>query len=237
LLWPENSLLAYRNALALGVDLLETDVHLTADGEVIVLHDPTLERTTTGAGAVRDARRADLAPLRLRARDGSATEEPIPTLDQLLALLGPAKRELLLEIKVGPQRRPYDGIEALTLARVRAAGALDRVVVMAFEADTLRRVRALEPAVRLALIVSRNRVTGDGGGPETPVRWATEVGATHLAIDHRVVDAGVVAAAHRAGVKVAAWTVNDEPDLRRVLDLGVDVVITDRPDLALRLRR
>jgi glycerophosphoryl diester phosphodiesterase len=237
LLWPENSLLAYRNALSLGVDLLETDVHLTADGEVVVLHDPTLERTTTGAGAVRDARRTDLALLRLRARDGSATQEPIPTLDQLLALLRPGPHELLLEIKVGPQRQPYAGIEAETLARVRAAGVLDRVVVMAFEADTLRRVRALEPSVRLALIVSRTRVTGDGGGPDTPARWAIEAGATHLAIDHRVIDAGVVASAHRAGLKIAAWTVNDESDLRRVLDLGVDVVITDRPDLALRLRR
>jgi glycerophosphoryl diester phosphodiesterase len=88
-LWPENSLLAYRGALALGVDLLETDVHLTADGEVVVLHDPTLDRTTTGAGPVRDARRVDLAPLRLRARDGSATQEPIPTLGELLALLRP----------------------------------------------------------------------------------------------------------------------------------------------------
>ena len=236
-LWPENSLLAYRGALALGVDLLETDVHLTADGEVVVLHDPTLDRTTTGAGPVRDARRADLAPLRLRASDGSATQEPLPTLVELLALLRPGPAELLLEIKVGPQRQPYPGIEAKTLAHVRAAGVLDRVIVMAFEAETLRRVRALDPQVRMALLVSRSRVTGEGGGPAAPVRWATEAGATHLGIDHRVVEAGVVAAARHAGLKVAVWTVNDESDLRRVLDLGVDVVITDRPDLALRQRR
>jgi glycerophosphoryl diester phosphodiesterase len=165
------------------------------------------------------------------------TQEPIPTLDQLLGLVGPAARDLLLEIKVDPQRRPYPGIEELTLARVRAAGVVDRVIVMAFEMETLRRVRALEPRVRLALLVSRSRFTGEGGGPETLVRWATDADATHLGVDHRVVDAPVVAAVHRSGLKIAAWTVNDESDLRRVLDLGVDVVITDRPDLALSLRR
>ena len=80
LLWPENSLLAFRNALALGTDLLELDVHLTADGELVVIHDPTLERTSTGTGAVGGARLADLAGTRLRARDGAVTDEPVPTL-------------------------------------------------------------------------------------------------------------------------------------------------------------
>ena len=66
-LWPENSLRAFRGALVLGVDFLETDLHLTADGEVVVVHDPTLERTTTGAGPVRDRTLADLGRVRLRA--------------------------------------------------------------------------------------------------------------------------------------------------------------------------
>jgi glycerophosphoryl diester phosphodiesterase len=76
-LWPENSLLAFRSALALGVDALELDLHLTADGEVVVLHDPTLERTSTGRGAVRDARLADLASVRLKTREGAATVERV----------------------------------------------------------------------------------------------------------------------------------------------------------------
>jgi glycerophosphoryl diester phosphodiesterase len=236
LLWPENSLLAFRNALSLGVDFLEADVHLSADGQVIVLHDPTLDRTTTGRGAVRDVRLADLAPLRLRAGDGRATEEPIPTLAQLLAVFGDSRAQLLLEIKIGPGRRRYPEVEEKTLASIRAAGVGERLIVTSFDADTLSRVRALEPTMRTALLVSRSRVERDGVPAATAVRWATEVGAFQLGIEHRSLDAEVVAAARRSGLKVAAWTVNEESDIRRVLALGADVIITDRPDLALRLR-
>jgi glycerophosphoryl diester phosphodiesterase len=235
LLWPENSLLAFRNALALGTDLLELDVHLTADGELVVIHDPTLERTSTGTGAVGGARLADLAGTRLRARDGAVTDEPVPTLAQVLDLLRPGRAELLLEIKVDPARRPYAGIEEKTLALVSARGLRERTVVMAFESDTLRRVRALDPNIRTTMLVGRSRVDRERATASTVVGWARDVGATSLGVDHRALDAPLVAAARQAGLRVAAWTVNTEPDIRRVLDLGVDVVISDQPDLALRL--
>ena len=235
LLWPENSLLAFRSALALGADLLELDVHLTRDGELVVIHDPTLERTSTGTGAVATARLADLAGARLRARDGAVTDEPVPTLAQVLDLLRPTRAELLLEIKVDPARRGYAGIEDKTLALVNAKGLRERTVVMAFEADTLRRVRALDAGIRTTMLVSRSRVERERAVASTVVGWATEVGATSLGVDHRVVEAPLVAAARQAGLRLAAWTVNTEADIRRMLDLGVDVVISDQPDLALRL--
>ena len=235
LLWPENSLLAFRNALALGVDLLELDVHLTSDGEVVVIHDPTLERTSTGTGAVAAARLADLSGTRLRARDGPVTAEPVPTLAQVLDVLRPTQAELLLEIKIDAARRPYAGIEEKTLALVNAKGLRERTVVMAFEPDTLRRVRALDAGIRTTMLVSRSRVERERAAAPTVVGWATEVGATSLGVDHRVVDAPLVTAARQAGLRMAAWTVNTEPDIRRILDLGVDVVISDQPDLALRL--
>jgi glycerophosphoryl diester phosphodiesterase len=235
LLWPENSLLAFRNALALGVDLLETDVHLTADGEVVVLHDPTLERTTTGRGPVREATLAELAAHRLRTREGTPTDEPIPTLAGLLDLLGPARAELLLEIKAGPGGQRYPGIEEKILGLVRARGLPARTVVMAFQPETVRRVRELEPTIRTALLIGRARGEPERGWPAEFVRRAREVGATHLGLNHRLLDGDVVAAARRAGIAVAAWTVNEEPEMQRVIGLGVDVLITDQPDLARRL--
>lgn len=235
LLWPENSLLAFRNALALGADLVELDVHLTRDDEVVVIHDPTLERTTTGTGAVGTARLADLAGARLRTRDGVAADEPVPTLAQVLDLLRSTRAELLLEIKVDPSRRPYAGIEERTLALLGARGLRERTVVMAFEPDTLRRVRALDAGIRTTMLVSRSRVERERAAAPTVARWATEVAATSLGVDHRVVDAALVAAAREAGLRLAAWTVNTEADIRRMLDLGVDIVISDQPDLALRL--
>jgi glycerophosphoryl diester phosphodiesterase len=235
LLWPENSLLAFRNALALGVEFLETDVHLTADGEVVVLHDATLDRTTTGRGAVSSAKLADLAGIRLKAADGGVTGERIPRLAELLDLLAPSSAQLLLEIKVGVARTAYSGMEEKVLGLVRARGLRDRVFIMAFEEATLARARALDAEIRTVFLVSRGRVQASGVAPREAVRWATAVRATVLGIDHRAIDADVVAAARAAGVLVAAWTVNDESDLRRVLGLGVDVVISDRPDLARRV--
>jgi glycerophosphoryl diester phosphodiesterase len=235
LLWPENSLLAFRSALALGADWLETDVHLTADGQVVVLHDPTLERTTTGRGAVHDVPLAGLSTLRLRAADGTPTDEPVPTLAQVLEVLAGARAGLLLEIKVDGAGRRYPGIEEACLALVRARGLLGRTLVMAFQADTVRRVRELEPAARTVLLVGRGRTQRERADAAEAVRLAREAGAAWLGINHRLLDPAVVAAAREAHVAVAAWTVNQEPDIHRVLELGVDLVISDRPDLALRL--
>jgi glycerophosphoryl diester phosphodiesterase len=235
LLWPENGLTAFGKALELGADLLELDVHLTADGEVVVIHDATLDRTTTAMGPVAGVSLAQLASVYLRARDGRVTADGVPTLAQVLDLLRPGKVELLLEIKVDSSRRRYPGIEEKTLALVSARGLRERVVVMAFEPPTVSRVRELDPTIRTALLVSRGRVDRERARPEDLVRWARDVGATHLGVEHRAVDAALVSAARAAGLRLGAWTVNEEADIRRVLDLGVDVVISDRPDLALRL--
>ena len=104
-LWPENSLTAFRGALGLGVDLVELDVHQTRDGEVVVVHDPTLERTTTGRGAVRELTWAELSPVIVR----GTTDERLPRLAEVLALLQPTPVGLLLEIKTGPGGERYPG--------------------------------------------------------------------------------------------------------------------------------
>lgn len=236
-LWPENSLLAFRSALALGVDALELDLHLTADGEVVVLHDPTLERTSTGHGPVRDARLADLASARLKTREGAETAERVPTLAQVLDLVAQSSSELLPEIKVDAHRQRYDGIEEKVLALIRARGLLARATIQAFQADTIRRLRELEPAVRTMLLVGRGDVERDRARPAEAVRRARELGATDLGMNHRLIDADVVAAARAAGIRLSAWTVTDESDIRRMIDLGVDLVMSDRPDLAKRLAR
>ncbi len=235
-LWPENSLLAFRNALTLGVDLLETDVHLTADGEVVIVHDPTLDRTTTGQGPVAAVRGPELSTLRLKARDGTVTGEPVPRLVQLLDLLRPAAAELLLEIKVGATGQRYPAIEEKVLALVRERDLLPRTVIMAFEAETVRRVRDLEPRARTLLLIGRGAVQRERVWPAEMVQRAKAAGAGGVGINHRLLDVDVMEAARKAGIWVAAWTVNDEADVRRVLALGVDVVITDRPEVALRLR-
>jgi glycerophosphoryl diester phosphodiesterase len=234
-LWPENSLLAFRSAIALGVDFLELDLHLTSDGEVIVLHDPTLERTTTGKGAVGDLKLADLAPVRLRTRDGAVTGEPVPTFAALLDLAAPASVGLLPEIKVDAKKQRYPGIEEKVLGLLRARGLLERVTIQSFQPETIRRLRELNPAGRTMLLVTRGDVERDRARPAEAVRRAREVGATDLGMNHRLIDADVIAAARAAGIRLSAWTVNEESDLRLMIDLGADIVMSDRPDVARRL--
>ena len=234
-LWPENSLLAFRSALALGVDALELDLHLTADGEVVVLHDPSLDRTSTGTGAVRDLKLADLAAVRLKSREGAVTAERVPTFAQVLDLVAPTSAELLPEIKVDANRQRYDGIEGKVLALIRARGLLSRTTIQAFQVETIRRLRELEPKARTMLLVARGDVERDRARPAEAVRRARELGATDLGMNHRLIDTDVMNAARAAGIRVAAWTPNEEADIRRMVDLGVDMVMSDRPDLAKRL--
>ena len=234
-LWPENSLLAFRSALALGVDALEFDLHLTADGEVVVLHDPTLDRTSTGNGSVRDLKLANLADIRLKTREGAVTGERVPTFAQVLDLVAPTSAEILPEIKVNANRQRYDGIEEKVLALIRARSLMARTTIQAFQVETIRRVRELEPQARTMLLVARGDVERDRARPAEAVRRARELGATDLGMNHRLLDADVMSAARAAGIRVSAWTVNEEADIRRMIDLGVDVVMSDRPDLAKRL--
>ena len=248
-LWPENSLRAFRESLALGVDLLELDVHLSADGHVVVIHDPTLDRTTDGRGPVVERTVAELAGVRLRGPDGEVTDERVPTLEAVLGLVAPTSAGLLLEVK-GPTPRvnvlyeraegdvritpgpEYPGLVERTLALVRQASMLRRVNVMGFSPDVVTRTRALESGVPSTFLVSASHVRYVGAPAEAAIAWAVRLGASDAGLEHTLADAPVMAAARAAGVRVGVWTVNDEPAMRRVIALGVDVLTSDRPDIA-----
>jgi glycerophosphoryl diester phosphodiesterase len=252
LLWPENSLRAFRESIALGVDLVEMDVHLSADGEVVVIHDPTLDRTTDATGPVGARTAAELGRVRLRGPDGALTDERVPTLAEVLSLAAPSRVGLLVELKgpaahvdaiyeragddvrisAGPE---YPGLVERTIALVGEASMLTRVNVMAFNPDVVLRVRALEPALATTFLVSELHVMLAQARPEDAVAWAARLGATHAGLQYRLASRQVVDSARAAGVQLGVWTVNDELAMRQLCDLGVDVLTTDRPDLARRL--
>ncbi len=230
-LWPENSLAAVRGALTLGVDLVELDVHLTRDGEVVVIHDPTLDRTTTGHGAVRDHTWAELAGLSLRGAAG----EGVPRLADVLALVAASPAGLLVEVKVGPDGARYAGIEEKVLALLETGNMLGRTAVMAFQWETLARLRALSPTVRLTGLLGRAAAAEPGGVGAAAARLAA-LKANDLGIERTLLSTEAVEAARRAGLTIGVWTLNEAAELRAALAAGVDYVTTDRPDLALRLR-
>jgi glycerophosphoryl diester phosphodiesterase len=233
LLWAENSLLAFRNALALGADFLELDVHLTRDGEVVVIHDATLDRTTTGTGAVRARTLAELGALRLRDRGGAALEERIPTLDEVVALALAGKRQILLEIKTDERRERYPGIEEKVFAVLDRHRYTPFTVVMAFEGATWRRVRQLRPDARVAALYSARMLAAAAVVPELAA--LRRAGVTFVGLDQALVTAEVAKQARLAGLTLGVWTVNEREAIARFIEQGVAVVITDRPDLAREL--
>jgi glycerophosphoryl diester phosphodiesterase len=230
-LWPENSLTAFRGAIGLGVDLVELDVHQTKDGEVVVIHDPTLDRTTTGHGAVRDFTWAELGAVTVR---GTA-DERLPRLAEVLALLRPSPVGLLLEIKSAPAGGRYPGIEERVLALLQAAEMTDRTRVMAFDWAILERLRALSPTVRLTGLLAQ-RGSERAGGVDGVVPRLRALGGNDVGIERTLLGPDTVRTVHAAGLSIGVWTVNDPEDLRRALAAGVDYVTTDQPDVALGLR-
>ena len=230
---PENTIPAFDRGLALGADGLELDVHLSRDGVVVVHHDPWLDRTTDASGPIGARSAADLARVNACAgfvRAGGVWDgDPagIPTLIDVLRRY--AGTRFIVEIK-----GPSPVLARAVVAAVGEAGVADRVCIGGFRLRALRAVRradhslatsAAQVEVRLALYASRL------GLPAWPRRYAAfqvpeRSGAT------RIVSPRFVRLAHQAHLAVQVWTVNELADMRRLLDWGIDALITDRPDVA-----
>jgi len=231
---PENTLAAFEAGLAAGADGLEFDVRLSLDGEAVLMHDPTLERTTDGAGPVDRRTAAELARLDAGCRferDGAfpfaARGIGVPSLKDVLGRHGAIS--LILELK-SPDAR----LARAVVDEIRAAGAASRVTIGSFQKGALDAVRALDPAIRTGADTDdvRNGLDGRGDRPIFDAFQVPEVFA-----GRRVVTPEFIARAHAAGVVVMVWTVNLPDDMRRLLEWGVDGLITDRPDLAVPLVR
>jgi glycerophosphoryl diester phosphodiesterase len=233
LLWPENSLLAFENALKLGVAYLECDVHLTRDDEVVVLHDATLDRTSTGRGAVGELTLNDIRRVRLcSGPEARPIDQAPPTLADLLSLVT-GRAQLLVEIKPS-KSGPYQGIEERVLARIESHQMLADTLVMAFDPRHLERLHVLHSTVRLGGLLSARQVSEGRSVAELFDHVAAVKGA-FVGLQHTLVDAQVMEMARQRGMMVGVWTVNDEGAMRRALELGVDILISDRPDVAMEL--
>lgn len=217
---PENTLAGFRRALEAGVARVELDLHLSRDGELVVIHDPDLGRTTDGRGSVRSHDAAALWELDAR-RGGPAWPERqgVPRLEQVLdACPGIVHYQLECKSLPAPDRPAL----AERLAALFAARDLYmRATVTSFDAGLLLAVRAREPRIRLGLAADRSR-------PD-PVQRALDIGAEMLALGWKLCSSARIARAHAAGLAVSAWTVNEEALARTLQARGVDSVITDFP--------
>ncbi len=240
-LWPSNTMLAFENSVALGADVLDTDMHLTKDGVLVLMHDQTVDRTTDGTGALRDLTLAEIKQLDAGydfSTDGGQTtpfrgqDLTVPTLEELFTAF-PTKR-FGIEIK---QTAPVPTAQKFC-AVIRQYHLENSVLVSSFRQENMDAFRAecpevatsaTENEVRFFYVLFRVGLSGLVTPNYNSFQVPEESGGL------LILSPQFVQAAHARNVPVQPWTINDEDDLRRILSLGVDGINTDNPDRLLGL--
>ena len=230
-LWPENSLLAFRKALAWPAEQVEFDVHASAEGEPVVIHDATLDRTTDGSGPVHDFSWPELQRLRVRGTGG----ECLPHLAQTAALIGPSAQRLRLEVKADGQGRPYPGLVNRCACLLDGMGMRRRTILMSFEKPSVIEAAALGGFEQVVWLVGGHMLRGMT--PMETVAECRELGATEVGVHITGASEALLAALRGSGLRLSVWGANHAASIERALTLGVDLLATDDPPLAIALRR
>ena len=239
-LWPENTLYAFEHAVEMGVNVLEMDIHSTRDGALVVMHDSTVDRTTDGTGPIQAFTLAELELLDAGYNWSDDDDQTfpfrgqaitVPTVEQVLAAFPDARMNI--EIK---QSQPSIAVPFCQLLRDR--GMVERVLVASFDTATIQEFRRACPGVATTAGEGEVRVLfalnlAFLGAIYSPPAEAVQV--PEYSGNLHVVTERFVATAQARNMDVHVWTVNDVGDMQRFLDLGVDGIITDRPDLLMDL--
>jgi glycerophosphoryl diester phosphodiesterase len=222
---PENTLASFASALALGADFVEFDVQLTRDGHVVVIHDPTLERTTDGAGRVADRTLAEMRAVSAGypARFGDAYRgERVPTLSEVLGMLRD-RAIAMIEIKHDSVTADAEGgIEAHTIAEIRKAGMEKQAALISFSRTALRRCRAIAPEIPRGHLFLRAEV-GE------VLAAARETGSTVVLPEKGMLSTELRDRAREAGVKLATWVVDDPAELPALAAFDLYGIGSNRP--------
>jgi len=214
--WPENTMPAFEAAVALGYRYLETDVHVTADGVLCAFHDDRLDRVTDRTGVIAELPWSEVR----RAKVGGA--EAIPLLEDLLGTWPEAR------VNIDPKHDSSVDALAAVLSRT---GSVERVCIGAFSDRRLARLRALL-GPRLCTSLGPKAIARLRAASLAPTRGALPGACVQVPPSYHgapIVDERFLRAAHRRGMPVHVWTVDEPDEMRRLLDLGVDGIMTDRP--------
>ncbi len=221
---PENTLAAFERAIQVGVDAVEVDVRSTRDGALVVLHDPLLDRTTDRDGPVHE-----MSLEQVREADAGGWFGPefvgqkVPILAEVLDLM---RRRALVVIEI-----KADHLAEAVLRVVDDLVVADQVVIQSFSFETLRRVKAIDPAAPTALLVGNLPTSPSRMRARRMVREVLSLGANILNIWHATLTPAFFEEVRKRGLTVWTWTVDEEVVLRDVVQMGVQGVATNRPDL------
>ena len=224
---PENTLEAFRLAMEQGADGMELDVHLTKDGEVVVIHDETLDRTSNGHGNVRDYTLEELKKFSFHNHMEKYQGVQIPTLKEALNLVKNSRIKVNIELKTGIYW--YEGIEEKTMDIVKTMGMEDRVIYSSFNHYSIQKVLEQNSDAETAYLFSDVPLNMEKYAKDTGVK------GLHPAVYHLKM-ADFLETYMKSGLKVRVWTVNNKEDMKMFMDAGVDAVITNYPKVSVELR-
>ncbi|HIT91051.1 MAG TPA: glycerophosphodiester phosphodiesterase [Candidatus Merdenecus merdavium] len=225
---PENTLEAFSLAMEQGAEGIELDVQLTKDGEVVVIHDETIDRTSNGKGAVRDYTLKELKALSFHNHMDEYQGVKIPTLREVLELVKPGKMEVNIELKTGIYW--YPDIEEKTIQIVKETGMENRIIYSSFNHYSIQKVLEKNADAETAYLYSDVILNVDKYAKETGI-----VGL-HPAVYHlKMVQ--FLDEYKKSGLKVRVWTVNKEEDMKDFMKADLEAVITNYPDKALDIRK
>lgn len=217
--YPENTNIAFAKALTEGYcDGIEVDVHMTRDNKIVIMHDALLDRTTTGTGYIKDHTLEELLEYDAGIKyDEKYKGEKILCIKSAMELVKKYNISLYIEIK--DNEVAYDDIEAELLDRVELVGVEDKVVLSSYNIETLKKIKEHKPEVLTALLTKE--MTYDIRSYQY-----TDI----LSCDYTQLTKEIVDTVHSLGRSVTAWVVDNKADMRKVMEMGVDAVITNYPD-------
>jgi len=211
---PENTLRSVERALELGADMVEVDVHASRDEYMVVIHDARLERTTDGKGYVKDMTLKELKKL------DAGLGEQIPTLEEVIQVVK-GKAQLVVELKV-------PGTEERVLQEIKENRLEDEAVITSFYHPVIRRVKELNPNAQAGVIIASR--------PIKPAQLALDAKANALFPKYTFVDQQMVLVAHKNNLVVYPWTVDTLSEINPLIKMGVDGIVTNKPDILKRPR-
>jgi glycerophosphoryl diester phosphodiesterase len=216
---PENTLAAFKKAVALGATFIETDLQLSRDARFVAIHDDTLERTTNGHGKVHDQTLAALRRIDAGSWFGSDyAGERIPTLEEILEFS--KKNDIVFYLELKPSGS-WGGEHAL-IGAMRESGEVARVVVISFDPAILAGLRKIEPTLMTGVLYD--------GQLADPLKTAVDVGARQLVVRGDLVTPAMIVEARKRDLQVVCWTVNHPAHIRLLIAAGVDGIMSDYPD-------
>lgn len=233
-LWAENSALGFRRTVELGFDAIEFDLHLTDAGELVVIHDPTLERTTDGAGLVRALTPDSRKTLRLKGPDGAPINEGVPSLDEVLDILELGAAQLYVELKADETGRTDPRMVASAAEALRARGLQSRAVLHSFDIEVLRDIRDIAPDFGRLISVNRDWAERQGGIAAflAQVEGLVDV----VGIHHELYEAEFdLIRSLRPLAATSVWTVNSPDLIRHWIARDPGYIVSDNPVLVREL--